>query len=154
MECTRLFNFACTAVHLHHCTKWACAHLKPPLPVSFLLCAVASQNLSQNASRDVAWRFSHQHNYFCTALFLFTRPRSIFLNHKVRSLLLAASLRGGVSLSMLLAVLFAPEMLHLLARNVALLIIYLYFQSFCSLKKHFLFFGIQISELLFGSVIV
>ena len=79
MECTHLFNFACTAVHLHHCTKWACAHLKPPLPVSLLLCAVASQNLSQNASRDVAWRFIHQHDYFCTALFLFTRPRSIFL---------------------------------------------------------------------------
>ena len=48
MECTHLFNFACTAVHLHHCTKWACAHLKPPLSVSLLLCAVASQNLSQN----------------------------------------------------------------------------------------------------------
>ena len=47
MECTHLFNFACTAVHLHHCTKWACAHLKPPLPVSLLLCAVASQNLSR-----------------------------------------------------------------------------------------------------------
>ena len=75
-------------------------------------------------------------------------------NHKFRSLLLAASLRGGVSLSMLLAVLFAPEIPHLLARNVTRQIIYLYFQSFCSLKKHFLFFGIQISELSSGCVIV
>ena len=43
-----LTSFGCTTMHLHHCAKWACAHLKPPLPVSLLLCAVASQNLSQN----------------------------------------------------------------------------------------------------------
>ena len=35
-------------VYMYHYAKWACAHLKPLLPVSLLLCAVASRHLSQN----------------------------------------------------------------------------------------------------------
>ena len=49
MECTHLFNFACTAVYLYHYAKWACAHLKSSLPASLLLCAVASRNISQKS---------------------------------------------------------------------------------------------------------
>ena len=54
MECTHLFNFACTAVYLYHYAKWACAHLKSSLPASLLLCAVASQNLSQKNQKPLS----------------------------------------------------------------------------------------------------
>ena len=50
MECTHLFNFGCATVYLYHYAKWACAHLKPSLPVSLLKCAVASRNLSQKST--------------------------------------------------------------------------------------------------------
>ena len=63
-----------------------------------------------------------------------------------------ASSHGGALLSMLLAVLFAPEMPHLLTRNVAPPILYLYSQSFCSLKKHVNSLELKFSELSSGSV--
>ena len=54
MECTHLFNFACTAVYLYHYAKRACAHLKSSLPAYLLLCAVASPNLSQKIKKPLS----------------------------------------------------------------------------------------------------
>ena len=121
---SHLFNFACTAVHLHHCTKWACAHLKPPLPVFLCCCALLQVKISLKMQVEMLHGISSTNTTIsvlhCFCLLDLEAFSRIPWNHKFRSLLLAASLRVGVSLSMLLAILFAPEMPHLLARNVAL----------------------------------
>ena len=55
------------------------------LHCQFLCCCalleveISLKNLSQNATPEVAWRFTHQPDYFCTTSFLFTRARNIFL---------------------------------------------------------------------------
>ena len=133
------------------------------LHCQFLCCCalleveISLKNLSQNATPEVAWRFTRQPDSFCTTSFLFTRARNIFLEF-VGIINFGAfcwpwyCMVASHSLCSLPS--YSLRKYHACWLRMSLYGSYIYFQSFCSLKKHLLFFGIKISELSSGSVIV
>ena len=70
-------NFGCTTVQLHHCAKRACAHLKPPLPVSLPLCTVASQIISSPKTHPFHYlsKFCLIHPYYARFTLADPMPR-------------------------------------------------------------------------------